>query len=66
MLTEFLQVRQAIRIGVLIPVTDAIVIGVLNQWICIQNIHLNAVTDAIIVGIDHSGIGFEVYFLPVT
>ena len=62
---EFLQVRQAIGIGILVSVTGAVPIGVLSQWVCVQYVHLNPIAKPIVVGVDNIGIGFEFYFLAI-
>ena len=62
---EFLQVCQEVGIGVLVSVAGAVPIGILSQWVCAQDIHLNSITQPIVVGVDNIRIGFEFYFLAI-
>ena len=64
---KFINIAQAIGIGVLVAIDDSIAIRVLNQRVRVQRCHLNSVSEAILVCISQCGICFmHIDFLAVT
>ena len=64
---DLIGITQPIGISVLLAVNGSIPIRVLNQRVCVQNIHFNPVREIILVGVSRCRIGFVcVDFLTVT
>ena len=62
---QFLQVGQAIPVGVLVPVLGAIPVGVLSQRIRFQDIYLDAIIQSVLVGVWKRGVGFKADLLAI-
>ena len=54
---DFIRIREAVRVGVLVPVKDTIAIRILTQGLGSQDVHLNSVAEPVVVGIGLCGIG---------
>ena len=56
--TEFIRIRETVRVGVLVAVNDSIAIRVSGQRFSSQDINFVTVIEPIVVGICHFGVGF--------